>query len=302
MGPSSGGTAVIIPARMLSSRFPGKLLHEVAGRSLLEWTYRRALAARGPAGVWIATDSPEIAQVAARFGASVIHTGDHPSGSDRVAAAANLLWPKPRAVINVQGDEPLIDPELISRVCAALETPGEVPGEAPGGRPGEAPGERRGAEPEIVTCAAPFTGEAAWRDPSVVKVVTGANGRALLFSRAPIPYSRDRAPEDQFAAVRDHVRAHIGLYGYPLDLLQRVVAAPPSSLEKLESLEQLRALEMGVPIRVLKVPAASAGVDTPADLERVRPVLERERAAEESGSRERAAKEGDGPSTGNGRP
>lgn len=261
VGPSLGGTAVIIPARMLSSRFPGKLLHEVAGRSLLEWTYRKARAARGPSGVWIATDSAEIARVATRFGASVVHTGDHPSGSDRVAAAAALLWPRPRAVINVQADEPLIDPELIGRVCASLEAPPE--------------------RPEIVTCAAPFRHEADWRDPAVVKVVTAASGRALLFSRAPIPYSRDRAPQAQFAAVRDHVHAHIGLYGYPLDLLQRVVAAPRSPLETLESLEQLRALEMGVPIRVLAAPAAEAGVDTPADLERVRPLLERERAAED---------------------
>jgi 3-deoxy-manno-octulosonate cytidylyltransferase (CMP-KDO synthetase) len=271
MGPSRGGTAVIIPARLLSTRFPGKLLHEVAGRSLLEWSYRRARAATGPCGVWIATDSPEIAQVASRFGASVVHTGEHASGSDRVAAAATQLWPQPQAVINLQADEPLIDPALITRVCAALENPDTV-------------------SPEIVTGGARFQSEQDWRDPGVVKVVCTTEGRALYFSRAPIPFSRDDALQMQFRSVQNHVLSHIGLYGYPFDLLQRIVAAPRSALERLESLEQMRALEMGIPIRVIEFAAAVGGVDTPADLERVRPLLERERErAMAAGQHEAAA-------------
>lgn len=260
MGCTGGGTAVIIPARLLSTRFPAKLLHEVAGRSILEWTWRRAREATGPSSVFIATDSPEISQVASSFGARVVHTGACASGTDRVAEAAGQLFPRPSAVINLQGDEPLVDPSSIERICAALRT----------------------HQDRIVTCGTRFASEGEWRDRSIVKVVTDLEGKALYFSRAPIPGLHSGHSGDRFCAIREQVLAHVGIYGYPIDILARLTALPPTPLEELESLEQLRALQHGVPIRVLEVAATAPSVDTPEDLERVRPLLEEEVRAREN--------------------
>jgi len=259
MGCTGGGTAVIIPARLLATRFPAKLLHEVAGRCVLEWTWRRAREATGPSSVFIATDSPEVSQVASSFGARIVHTGPCASGTDRVAAAASQLFPRPAAVINLQGDEPLVDPSIIDLTCNALRTRTD----------------------EIVTCGTRFPSETEWRDRSIVKVVTDLDGRALYFSRAPIPGVHSSHVVEPFLAIREQVLAHVGIYGYPLDILARLTALPPSPLEELESLEQLRALQHGVPIRVLEVAAAAPSVDTPEDLERVRPLLEEEARSRE---------------------
>jgi 3-deoxy-manno-octulosonate cytidylyltransferase (CMP-KDO synthetase) len=249
-----GGVAVVIPARLGATRFPGKLLSRAAGRTILEWTWSRAHRVGGIQGVWIATDSDEIASEARTFGAEVIRTGDHRSGTDRVAAAANEIVPRPEWVVNVQGDEPLIAPETISAVAAALrETPGV-----------------------LVTASAPLTDFRAWVDPAVVKVVACQRGEALYFSRAPIPATKEGPTPEAFARVRSVARAHVGIYGYPLGLLRRLCELSASTLEQIESLEQLRALEAGLRIRVIAVAARTQAVDTPEDLERVRPLLEAE--------------------------
>lgn len=251
MGSAAGGLAVVIPARFEATRLPGKLLKVAAGRTILEWTYRRAVAAAPSQGVFIATDSNEIASVATAFGAAVIRTGPQPSGTDRVAEALAAIAPHPRWVINLQGDEPLIDPEVIAAVGAALTT----------------------RDDEIVTCAAPIERGEAWGDPSVVKVVTTSEGRALYFSRAPIPSGVGPHTFERNASL---ARVHIGIYGYPAALLERLVATPPTPLERAESLEQLRALELGFPIRVLPIATQGCAVDTAADLARATRLLEEE--------------------------
>jgi len=248
MGPEGTPLALIIPARLPSTRLPHKLLQEVSGKTVLEWTWTRAVAALAPVLVSIATDSEEIAAVARGFGAHVVRTGPARCGSERVAAAAAQLEPRPAAVINLQGDEPLIDPQVIRSVARALDAPNAA----------------------LVTCAAPLTSAAEWRDPSVVKVVARCDGHALFFSRRPIPGYAGAASDDTFERVRDRVWRHVGVYGYPFSLLQRFVAMPPTPLEAAESLEQLRALEGGIAIRLVHVAQAAPAVDTPADLARVR--------------------------------
>lgn len=252
---SARRVAVIIPARLESTRLPRKLLAPLAGKTVLEWAWSRAMAARGIAGVWVATDSEQIASVALAFGAAVLRTGDQPSGSDRVGAALRQLEPQPDAVINLQGDEVLLEPEAITQVAAALAVwPGE-----------------------IVTCGAPLPSQADWEDPGVVKVVVTASGRALYFSRAAVPgVPRGVA---QAAWSRGLVLQHLGIYGYPVAVLARFLELPPTALEQVESLEQLRALEAGIPIRVMRLAQARPAVDTPADLERVRRLLAAESEA-----------------------
>ena len=244
--------AIVIPARLESSRFPAKLLQKVAGRSILEWTWMRARRARGIQSAWIATDSEAIEREAASFGAPVLRTRACASGTDRVGAALEQIRPAPDAVINVQGDEPLIDPRTIERVAEGL----------------------RQGDDAIVTCGAPLSSFEDWVDPHVVKVVCARDGRALCFSRLPIPGTREAPRAETFARVRGLVLQHIGLYGFPCGLLRRFLALSPSRLELAEGLEQWRALEAGIPMRVIPIEWASPSIDTPEDLERVRPALE----------------------------
>ncbi len=251
MGSASGGLAVVIPARLASTRLPKKLLRKIAGRSVLEWTWSRIPRVANLAGVWIATDSDEIAGEATRFGADVLRTGPQPSGTDRVGAAIAGLTPRPRWVVNLQGDEPLVDPETISALCAALGS----------------------GDDQLVTCAAPIRDVREWCDPSVVKVVCDADGCALYFSRAPIPGAPGATADARFARARDLARVHVGIYGYPVPLLERLLALPPSPLERIESLEQLRALEAGIPMRVVQVGPQGPSVDTAEDLRRVESIL-----------------------------
>jgi 3-deoxy-manno-octulosonate cytidylyltransferase (CMP-KDO synthetase) len=239
--------AIIIPARLHSTRLPRKLLIEIAGRSVLEWTWRRARAAGVGGGVWIAWDSPEIAAAVREFGGAGLATGAQRSGTDRVAAAAELLSPPPRWVINLQGDEPLIEPEAIRSVAARLCEDGAA----------------------IVTAAAPLGSPAEWADPAVVKVVCKASGEALYFSRRPIPGVPRVGGEADFDRVREVALQHVGIYGFSLELLRRFVRLPPSPLAEIESLEQLRALEAGIPIQVVRLARAEPAVDTAADLSRV---------------------------------
>jgi 3-deoxy-manno-octulosonate cytidylyltransferase (CMP-KDO synthetase) len=214
----------------------------------LEWTWRRAQTAVGAQCVRIATDSDEIAAVALAFGAQVIRTGTHRCGSERVAAAAATLGGAARWVVNLQADEPLIDPLAIQATAQRLCT----------------------GEETIVTCGAPLASPEAWTDPAVVKVVATRSDRVLFFSRAPIPWG---GAGDAFARVRALVRRHVGLYGYPRAMLERFVQLPPSPLELAESLEQMRALEAGMPMQLVRLDRAARAVDTPEDLERVRAIV-----------------------------
>jgi 3-deoxy-manno-octulosonate cytidylyltransferase (CMP-KDO synthetase) len=233
-----------IPARFGSTRLPGKPLLPIAGRPMIEHVYARVARARGLDRVVVLTDDERIARAVEGFGGEWEMTpADCASGTDRIAWAVRR-WDA-AAVINIQGDEPLIDPEGVSRVAAHLAaSPGDP----------------------IVTLATPAAPEEL-DDPSAVKVVLARDGAALYFSRSPIPYPRQQGGA---APLK-----HLGIYGYQRQALLALAALPPSPLERSESLEQLRALENGIPIRVLVVDEGSFGVDTAADLERVERMLAR---------------------------
>lgn len=246
------GLRVVIPARYASTRLPGKPLADIAGQPMI---VRVAAAARRAKtdGVWVATDDERIVAAVRQHGFDAVMTrADHASGTDRIAEVAEqLAWDDEDIVVNVQGDEPLLDPALIEAVAAALH-----------GDPDAA----------MATAAHPLDAAADLFNPNVVKVVCDLRGRALYFSRAPIPWDRDR-----FAKTRDQLpadlpaRRHIGLYAYRVSFLRRFGQLAPSPLERSESLEQLRALWHGYPIQVVSVDHPPApGVDTPEDLERVR--------------------------------
>ena len=243
---------VAIPARWGSTRLPGKPLITLAGRPMIEHVYRRASAARGTSRVVVLTDDQRIADVVEGFGGEAMMTPeDCPSGTDRIAWAARG-WSRARAVINVQGDEPLIDPRVIERLAAALTNDADL---------------------EMATFAAPLDPD-RHKDPNAVKVVTTLGGDALYFSRAAIPF--DRSGAGGFTPW-----LHLGLYAYRRDVLLRLASLEPTPLEKLESLEQLRALEHGIRIRVLHLDrAAEPGVDTEDDLLRTEQLMQA--AADES--------------------
>jgi len=236
-----------IPARYGSTRLPGKPLLPIAGRPMIEHVYTRVARARGLDRVVVLTDDERIARAVDAFGGEWEMTpADCASGTDRIAWAASR-W-SARAVINVQGDEPLIDPEGVSRIAAHLAAAPEDP---------------------VVTLATPASPE-EMENPNAVKVVLTRDGSALYFSRAPIPYPRQYPGQDGgFAPLK-----HLGLYGYQREALMRLAALAPTPLERSESLEQLRALENGIPIRVLVVDRGSFGVDTAEDLERVESILQ----------------------------
>jgi len=234
-----------IPARYGSTRLPGKALLPLAGRPMIEHVLRRAAAVAELDRVVVLTDDERIAAAVEACGGTVEMTpAECRSGTDRIAWAARG-WGE-AAVVNVQGDEPLVDPAALSRLAGHLRDHSEDP---------------------IVTLAAPAA-EGARDDPSKVKVVLDREGRALYFSRAGIPYPRTRE-----GAGALH---HVGVYGYQRRALLELAALPPSPLELAESLEQLRALENGIPIRVLTVREAWPGVDTMDDLERVEEILARQ--------------------------
>jgi 3-deoxy-manno-octulosonate cytidylyltransferase (CMP-KDO synthetase) len=243
---------VVIPARMRSTRLPGKMLADVAGRPLVAWAAERARES-GASRVAIATDHADIARAVEALGFTACLTSEaHESGTDRIAEAVRTLGLAPDAVVvNVQGDEPLIDPALVRTVAAGLA-----------------------AHPSasIATAAHPIHDARTFFDPNVVKVVVDASGLALYFSRAPIPYARDafaRAPAQwpaEFPALR-----HIGIYAYRVSFLEAYARMEPAPIERFEALEQLRALAHGHRIAVARWNAPmEPGVDTAADLDRVR--------------------------------
>ena len=233
----------VIPARFQSTRLPGKILANIAGRPMIEHVFRRAAAARLVTAVVVATDDERIAAAVRAFGGTAVMTrADHVSGTDRTAevVAAHPC----RAVVNIQGDEPLIEPGTIDAAVAPI---------------------LEDATLEISTACRPLTDADEFRSPNVVKVVSDDRGLALYFSRAPIPFPRENAAE-----VPALARAHMGLYVYRRDTLLKLAALPATPLELVESLEQLRAMAHGIRIRVVDTPHVTMAVDTPADLERVR--------------------------------
>jgi len=250
MGRKDAEVIAAIPARWGSSRFPGKPLAMLHGRPLIAHVVERARAARRVDLVLVATDHGEIAEAARAVGADAIMTGEHASGTDRIAEAVLGLegW---ELVINVQGDEPLLHPENIDCLVEGMQQRPEI---------------------GMATLCRPLAPDRA-EDANIVKVVRRSDGRALYFSRSPLPFPR------RAEAAGELFRLHLGIYGYRREALQRFVALPPSPLERAEGLEQLRALENGLEIVVFDAPYDSLGVDTPRDLEEAARMLE---AAERS--------------------
>ncbi len=240
--------AGVIPARWGSTRFPGKPLHLIAGRPLLQRVWERCTRATRLGCVIIATDDMRIAEAAFDWGAEVALTSaKHRSGTDRLAQVIGRARTFSH-IINIQGDEPLIDPKLIDRLAAEL---------------------RGNRKLEMITAAHPFDDPADAASPHQVKVVLDANSDALYFSRTAIPFMRDASP------VRP--LRHQGIYGYTRDLLLRFVRWKASPLERAESLEQLRALENGVTVHVLVTKHGSPGVDTPEDAAAMERIFARRR-------------------------
>ena len=241
-------TIGIIPARYASTRFPGKPLHPITGKPLIQHVVERCREASALADVIVATDDERIAKVAAEFCTVEMTRADHSTGTDRIAEVAARL--DCDAVVNVQGDEPLIAPEVIDAVAGALN------------------------DAEMTTAAATVNNISELADPNAVKVVVSTTGRALYFSRRTIPFLRDlseESPSQQLSAFP--FLKHLGIYGYRRETLQRLVGFAPSPLEQAERLEQLRALENGIAIAVCKVDYDAIGVDVPADVQRVEAIL-----------------------------
>ena len=238
----------VIPARYHSTRFPGKALADLAGRPMIEHVYRLASSAALVHGTIVATDDDRIARAVRGFGGAVLMTRpDHVSGTDRIAEAVATL--RCRLVVNVQGDEPLLDPSSIDAAVRPLLDDPSL---------------------EMSTLCRPFTDVHEFTSPHIVKVVTDLRGRALYFSRSPIPGHR-QGPAAAFEFLTSaSSAAHVGLYVYRRDVLLKLAALPPAPLEEVEKLEQLRALAYGIGIRVVATRHASASVDTPEDMERVR--------------------------------
>ncbi len=239
---------VAIPARMGATRLPGKPLRLLAGEPLVLHVVRRALAA-GADEVIVATDDARIVDALAGRGVTVCMTRvDHASGTDRLAeCAAQLGWDDARIVVNLQGDEPFAPPEGIRAVAACLVESGA----------------------EMATLAAPIHDMQTLFDSNAVKVVLAANGDALYFSRAPLPWDRDRFARERLGTLADGWLRHIGIYAYRVGFLRRFAAMPAGRLERIEALEQLRVLESGARIAVAVTPVLfPPGVDTEADLAR----------------------------------
>jgi len=235
-------SVIVIPARWASSRFPGKPLAMIAGVSLIQRVYERASKSDRADAVFVATDDDRIAKHVEGFGGRVVRPeGVFATGTDRIAAALPMFDEIYTGVVNVQGDEPLIDVRSIDAVIAAIEDAADM-----------------------ATLACPIESEDEYLSRDVVKVVTDLRDNALYFSRAPIPYGS-----------RAIARRHIGLYGYKSDVLRRLAELDPTPLEVAESLEQLRALQNGFKIRVLHTNNPHLGVDRPEDVLRVEAEIEK---------------------------
>ncbi len=233
--PSETFVLAVLPARWGSTRFPGKPLHRIAGKPLIQHVWERCRECQSLDEIVVATDDARIAEAVEAFGGKAAMTSpDHPTGTDRIAEAARN-FPQATHILNVQGDEPLIDSALIDELAGAMLADASL---------------------DMATAANPLDpADPAVVDPNVVKVVTALDGRALYFSRSPLPFFRN--PVAGLPVLR-----HKGIYAYRRDFLERFVGWAPSPLERAESLEQLRALENGASIRVLLTTDTSPGVDT----------------------------------------
>jgi 3-deoxy-manno-octulosonate cytidylyltransferase (CMP-KDO synthetase) len=252
----------VIPARFASTRLPGKPLLSDTGRPLIQHVVEAARRARSLDRILVATDDRRIAEAVTRFGGEALMTrADHATGTDRVAEVAARL-DGARIIVNLQGDEPEVSGESLDRVVEVLRNDPEAP---------------------MATLATPIRDEATYRDPACVKVVCSARGRALYFSRSPIPCHRDGLPSPPPPPI---AHLHLGLYAYRREFLLSIAALPPSPLERAEKLEQLRVLDAGYPIAVGIVDEASVGIDTPEDYRRF---VRRWRAGPDGGPRSDAA-------------
>ena len=245
----------IIPSRFGSSRFPGKPLAMLAGKPLVAWVVEAVKKAKSLDEVFVATDDERIVKAVEQYGGTAVMTpSELPSGTDRIACAARNRFGgdfgDDDILVNIQGDEPLIDPKLIDELVAKLKD---------------------GKGFEMATAVTPIKSAADYAAKTVVKVVLDRDDGALYFSRAPIPCDRDHEPD---LASGLYVR-HLGIYAYRGGFLKRYIAEPPCALEKTEKLEQLRALWMGARIAVVKTDDEGVGVDTPEDAERVAAILEK---------------------------
>ena len=236
----------VLPARWGSSRFPGKPLHLIAGKPLIQHVWERCQQCTQLDEIIVATDDERIRDAVIAFGGKVAMTSpDHPTGTDRIAEAARMV-PQATHIVNIQGDEPLIDPALIDELASTMAADPSL---------------------DMATAANPLDpSDPAVHDPNVVKVVTALDGRALYFSRSPLPFFRN--PVAGLPVLR-----HKGIYAFQRSFLDRYVTWPPSPLEKAESLEQLRALENGASIKVLITSDTSPGVDTPEQAREVEILL-----------------------------
>jgi 3-deoxy-manno-octulosonate cytidylyltransferase (CMP-KDO synthetase) len=247
---------VVIPARYGSTRLPAKALADIAGRPMIQWVSAAALASRADEVV-VATDDARVADAAAgESRVTVVMTReDHLSGTDRIAEVAQLRdWSEADIVVNVQGDEPLLPPQLIDQVADLLASD---------------------VRADIATLSTPVTSIAEFLDPNAVKVVSASDHSALYFSRAPIPWNRDGAKLDLMSQTQfDGAQRHLGIYAYRVASLRRITSMKPSTLELAEKLEQLRAMQAGMRILVAQACApAGTGVDTEHDLARVRAIV-----------------------------
>lgn len=238
---------IVIPARYASTRLPGKPLIDIGGKSLLQWVYDGACRSKLSDGALIATDDERIKKAALAFGAEVIMTDPAlPSGTDRVFAA--IQDKEADLVVNLQGDEPFIEPSIIDQLFSAM-VKGDV---------------------AMATLCCPITDESEYRNPNTIKVVLDNSGFALYFSRSPIPFVKISNFKIQISNL---AYKHIGIYGFTRSFLEQFVAMPKSPLEEAESLEQLRVLENGYKIKVIVTGYSGFGIDTPEDLERARKLL-----------------------------
>ncbi len=238
----------IIPARYQSSRFPGKPLALIAGKPMIQHVVEQCRMAKSLQDVVVATDDPRIEDAVRAFCSVERTASDHLSGTDRVAEVAGRM--QVDGIINIQGDEPMIDPEVIDQVAGALE------------------------DGEMSTAAVRISDEEDYKNPNAVKVVIDHRDRALYFSRSTVPFYRDGVELEITDQLKEYpFLKHLGIYGYRRDVLLNLVKLPVSGLERMERLEQLRALENGVSIQVVTVDYESISVDVPADLVRVEKIL-----------------------------
>lgn len=246
---SNTKTTIIIPARYASVRFPGKLLYDLEGKPVIQWVYEKGLQSKAD-DVWVATDDEKIMNAVKKFDGKVVMTSpDHPSGTDRIWEAVQQINPDSKTdelIINLQGDEPLLPPEVINQLIDMML-----------------------ADPamEMGTVAVSANRNDIANDPNRVKVVKGSSSnKALYFTRAAAPFLREGGKDCGMFL-------HWGIYAYRKSALRKIVSLPESSLEKCEKLEQLRALEAGISISVLTTDKSTVGIDTPEDLEIVRKIL-----------------------------